>query len=647
MADYRALEELILSESDDAALSLVRADLQESYEFKKENWNAEQMRARWAAYRGDPSAFDWGKIPSIMPTPVNNLILLQVRHKISKLTRAPSKLNAKSRGDSLDEQTQLAVSAAKRRLQQKADEADWNTGRRRLALHASVQGCAYRAVGVQYEGLKPVIKTFRIRPEEWHMDPAAESLSSARWCAWRRYVSSDEIMDTMRKFDISPGGAGGDITTESDSGITLPDDAILLEARGARDHRWMPKSRVLLTDYWRKDDTMDLIYPCSKCGAKATVGRYDTGRALRPLLECQHCGHMEQKTPPRELFRQQRRYPGGRYIRIVGQGTVTYQGPPKITLRSTFPIIDYTWYETDDYTGMGEPQTLAAPQMNNNLASLLLLHNAIVNTHPKRSVLQGSLTKPLNNDPFDVVEMNAEGIAAGGIRVSQPGDVGQAARILLGDSKEMTYLLAGNDRTATGAQPETVRSGVGIARINAASDIALYLPQAQLFKADTQFFRIVQDICSQVDYPERMSIKNELTQETQDVMYEKGLMRVLHSIEVTGEQDTEEDREAYFSRALQLKSIGDPNVTWSMIEELSGIPQEYFDRAREEAIVAPQPMSVVEGGLGPAGAAAGGNAGAGAVRQAALGAVAPPQTKPPSLSRGAVKPIPNVGGTNG
>jgi len=648
LADYRLLENLIDTGSDDAALALVRADLQESSEYKRDHWNHSSVDARWRAARGDPSAFDWGKLPDGPGIrPVNNLSFMQIRHKVGKLTHSPSRISVLKPVESLvPSEERLYLSAAKKRLEMKAREARWDQKRVSLAIAAAVQGVAHRAVGVQYDGVRPIIRTWRIRSPEWHQDCSAETLADATWCAWRRYVSSDEMLDTLQKIEQGVYGSDATLTAEPDYGVTLQDDQILLQATGWKRDRWLPKSRILVTDYWRKDDTVDLTYPCTACGKRATMGQYRTQRAVRPLLECQHCGNMEKRFPQRQDVRLRRRYPGGRHIKIVGQGTVVYNGPAKMQLRNVFPIIEHRWYELDEWPGMGEIEMLAAPQMENNIASAMTLDNSIYNAHPKRWELKDSLLNKDNNDPANTLQYSEAGAQAGGLHQLPPGDLGAAARIMLEKSEQNTYRLAGNDPVAAGAQPDTIRSGVGIARINAASDISLFLPQRGVFAADTQFFEILQDICKMVDYADRVQVPVE-GGGVQSVMYERDMMKLIEEMEVTGEQEVEEQRETYFTRALQMKQLGDPTITWDLIHRLSGIPEEYFQEAESEvaahpesAMPLPQPASAGAPGAAapslsvlPGGRAAPNQAGA-----ALSGLLAPPQTRPPSRSRGTPTP---------
>lgn len=647
MADYRLLEDLIDTGSNEAALALVRADLSESSEYKKDNWNSASIQARWRAARGDPKAFDWGQIPDGPGIrPVNNLIYLQLRHKVGKLTRSPSRLSILKPVEALvSSQERLYISAAKARLEMKAREANWAAKRVSLSIAAGVQGVAHRAVGVQYDGVRPVIRTWKIRPEEWHQEPGAETLADANWCAWRRYVSSDQLLDTLQKIDAGQFGSDATLQVEPDQGVTLPDDLILLQATASREKRWQPKHRVLVTDYWRKDDTTDLTYPCSGCGKRATMGRYNTGRTVRPLLECQHCGFMEKKFPDRANVRVKLRYPGGRHIKIIGGGAVVWNGPAKMQLRDVFPIIEHRWYELDTWEGLSEPELLASPQMENNIASAMTLDNAISNAHPKRWELQKSRQNADNNDPTNIIQYDEAGAQAGGLHYLPPGELGAATRILLEKSEMNTYRLAGNDPVAFGAQPETVRSGVGISRIVAASEVALFLPQRGVYSADTQFYRIAQDLCKLVDYADHMTIPTE-GGGSQGIVYEREMMALIEELQVTGEQELDDQREAYFTRSLQLKQMGDPTITWDLLHRLSGIPEEYFQEAEAEAqqnaaSIMPAPGVAAPGASGAAptlsvlpGGRAAPPAQAGQTGAALSGLLAPPQVRPPSRSRG-------------
>lgn len=672
MADYQRVDELVRTESEDAALALVREDLQEAAQWKRDNWSAEMMRSRWAAFHGDPGVFDfpYRTKNSAGIKPVTNLSFIQIRHKIAKLTRPPIRLQVTTKTHDPTPDIRLALNAAKKRLEQKAKEANWRAGRRQMARDASVQGIGIRAIGVEYYGVKPRIIAPRVKGAEFYFDPAAEPqdlLGTASWVSWRRFVSTDRIGDTMKKFNIYPGGTGSDLDAEGDYGITLPDDQILLRGDFITDRGFRPSSRVLVTDYYRRDLTMDVYYPCSKCGRAATVGRYYTARQERPLFECQHCGKMETKMPARETMRQGLRYPYGRHIRVVGPGTVVYNGPCKFELQDVFPFVVMPWYEDDTPKGMSEIELLNSPMTSHNLAEAMLGDNAVYNTHPKKVALQDSITKADNNDPSNIIEMTEQGIAVGGLKQLEPGQVGEAAKILLQTSKENTYILAGNDPVAHGGQPSTVRSGVGIGRIVAASEVALYTVEDQFFESDERFYRILRDLLAKVDYPQEMFVRNESTGLEQPMQYDRMLMRLIADIEVSTEARADQDREERYTRAFELKMAGDPVVDWDMLHELSGIEPDVWQRALQRAqnrpslpgqnpiddilpgATGPPPLSVVQGGRGAAPAMGGGPdaVGAGPIRQQIAGRHAPPQHRPPAISRGKQVPTSPAGGGGG
>src|SRR5258706_6698475 len=566
--------------------------------------------------------------------------------------RAPTRLNVFSKSSDPSPDVKLALNAVKQRLDQKAREANWKGAKRIMAIDAAVQGIGIRAIGVEWNGIRPALKTFRVRPPEWHCDPAAEPhdvLGTSSWCAWRRFVGSDRMLNTIKKFGISPGGAGGDLSVEGDRGITLPDDEILLRGGFEKERTWLPGSRILVTDYYRRDDTMDLYYPCSKCGRRATVGRYNTGRSVRPNFECQHCGKSESKMPARETMRQGLRYPYGRHIRIVGPGTVVYNGPSKLELEDAFPFVLMPWIEGQLYPGISEMEIQNSPQMLQNLALAMLAANAIFKTHPKRVIVKDGIVKPDNNNPANVIEISEQAAAGRGLEELQPAGIGEAAKILLHTSKEDSYLVSGNDPVAHGAQPETLRSGVGVKTVIAASEVALYLTQDILYSAETRFFRITRDICRKVDYPQQMFVQNDMTGMEQPYQYENTLMNLAVKVEVSAEKEIDQEREELYSRALELKSQGDPGIDWELLHELSGIPPDIFERARQRMIAPPGPgarqidqiipgasggapaLSVLPGGRQPAPAPGGGGAGmlgAARIRQETAGRNAPTQLRP-------------------
>lgn len=667
MAEYQALEELLLTESEDAALAIVRDDLRECSDYKRDNWPAETLKARWAAYHGDPAIFDWSRVqnaPGIRP--VHNLTFIQIRHKVGKLTRPPTRLNTYTRTSDPTPQIRFALNAAKKRLEQKAKEANWRGARRTLARDAAVQGLGIRAIGVEYSGVRPKLRSWRVRGPEWYFDPCAEPhdlLGTASWVAWRRYVGSDKLIDTLRKFDVPAGAGGGDLDAEGDSGITLPDDEILLRGDMIQSRTWLPYGRVLVTDYYRKDQTMDLYYPCSKCGRQATVGRYITARTVRPLLECQHCQNMEKRMPDRESFRQGMRYPFGRHIRILGSGTVVYNGPCKMDLEDVYPFVCMPWFEDETPKGMSEVEVQHSAQSTHSLALAMTSDNAIYNAHPKRWIRTGGITKPDNNDPGNIMEVSEEAAAEGGVHVMPAGNIGESAKILLSESKDSSYELGGNDRVAHGGEPTTVRSGVGIGRIVAASEVSLYSNQDIFYEAETRFYRIVRDIMRKVDYPQEMFVRNDSTGMDQSIMYDRMLMNLIADLEVTTEQQVDQEREELYSRAVELKGLGDPFIDWEMLHELSGIPPDILMRAMQrvsqsppgtraiDAILpgaggGPPPLSVIPGGRTAAPALGQGAdaMGAGRVRQESAGRHAPPQHRPPSRSRGMQTPASPLGG---
>jgi len=674
VTDFQRVDDLVRTESEDAALSLVREDLNEASKWKQDNWSAQTLRNRWSAFHGDPDAYQWPYRTKNTAgvRPVTNLTFIQIRHKIAKLTRPPVRLNVTTKTMDPTPEVRFALNAAKKRLEQKAKEANWGAARRAMARYASVEGIGIRAIGVEYYGLKPRIIAPRVRGSEFYFDPAAEPqdlLGTASWVSWRRLVSTDRVAETMRKFGLSPSNAAPNLDVEGDYGITLPDDQILIRGdfRGGRE--WSPASRIMVTDYYRRDLTMDVYYKCSKCGGAATVGRYNTGRTERPMFECQHCGKMETKLPDREQMRQGLRYPYGRHIRIMGAGAVVYNGPCKLELQDVFPFVVMPWYEDETPKGMSEVELIDAPQNMHNLAEAMLGDNAVYNTHPKRVVLQDSITKADNNDPGNIMEMTQEGIAAGGMKQLEPGQVGEAAKIILQTSDANSYKLAGNDPVAHGGAPSTIRSGVGIGRIVAASEVSLYSVEDQFFEAETRFYRILRDMLAKVDYPQEMFVRNDASGLEEAMQYDRMLMRLIADIEVTTEARIDQEREELYSRAVELKGLGDPMVDWEMLHELSGIPPDVWQRSLQRAASkpappgmnpidqilpgatgGPPPLSVVQGGRGAGPAPGGGgpdSLGAGRLQQQIAGRNAPPQHTPPARSRGMQTPQSPAGGGGG
>jgi hypothetical protein len=654
---------------------MVREDLLASSEFKKVYWSSDKLKNRRKALRGDPEVFIW-PYPSIGGTvsrPVVNWTWRQVNHMVSKLTRVPVRINTSLRSPSPDPQVRLRLAAIKHRLEDLAQESGWKRSRRVLAEDAATFGYGIRAVGLEFSGPKPRVRTWRVGPEEWHQDPSSDTampLETASWCAWRRYVPRQKVQASLERAGLTDAASlSRDLADDSrDPGVALPDDVILMRNQRDAVSPYMPEHPTLVTDYYRRDPTFDVYYQCSSCGDTATMTPIKHQGETFPLFQCQHCGKREKKPPDIQSMQQGLRYPYGRHIRIFGRSHIDYDGPNMLELEDVLPFTAMTWYDGEYYPGYSAIELANAPQILNNVAIAMLSDNAVFNTHPKRQILKDGLAKPDNNNPAEIMEVTQEAWAAGGVKQLPPGQAGEAAKILLEQSVHSMYAVLGNDPVAMGSQPDTVRSGVGIARVIAASEVGLYTIQDNLYASESRFFRMLRDIARMIDAPRTISVQDRSAGKTTGFPYNRFMMQPDVQVEVVSDNEIDQQREELFSRAMELKQTGDPNVTWTMLEDLSGIPADVWQRAHDEAQdqqppVMPGMPPGAPGAPGPAGAAPGsmpaarpgmpampsgpsGNGSTGIPNAvlARAGGHAPTQLRPPSRSRTVPTPSPSGGG---
>lgn len=649
---------LYTEESKDEALNLVARDLLASSRFKREYCPTEKVLLRRRAYEGDPEAYefpydsDWGA------GLVNNWMLRQINHKVGKLSRPPVRLNLRHRDLDESDGTRLMLTALRRRFEQKAREARWRQGRRKMLLDASKVGFGVRCVGLAYDRNRYVIRTLRVRAEEFHMDPTAEWFEDAEWMCWRRYVSGSKLGDTLlRHKDLRPQGAGTDLISDSrPTEISLPDDRILADGRGVGDKgsAYLGPDPYLVSDYYRKDQSQDFYYPCPGCGRYTGVSRHREGAMTVPVYKCAACGYEAKKSPPRDVMKRMARYPNGRHIRIVGPSEVDYAGPNRAKLEDVFPFVGMVWYDGETWNGLSEVQQLAAPQIYNMIAMNMLADNSFAGPHAKVVIPKDGVEGGWNNDATQPIEVSSECWSQGGPKQMPPQDISSSTRILLDRSLEDLFLLAANSPESQGQAPDTVRSGVGIARIVAASDVGLYLTNESLIEADARFFRLVRDYCRMVDGPADIPVQAP-DGTPGSYSYDRSLMSPAIDIEVLTERDVDAEREELFSRAVEMRSMGVPEADGQMLLELSGIPDDVVQRARERARAAQAQQEAL--GLPPSIATSPGGApapppqngsGNGAMPPAIAARIggqhAPTQTRPPSRSRGASTPSAPFGG---
>lgn len=644
---------LITEESDSEALSLVSKDLQSSDKFKREFCPTEKVVRRRRAYEGDPEAYEFPYDSKWGARLINNWMLRQINHKVGKLSKPPVRLNLKqSRGDDSDEM-RLMLTAIRKKLEEKGRQAKWRNGRRHMLMDASKVGFGVRCVGLVYDRTRYLIRTLRVRAEEFHMDPTAEGFDDAEWMSWRRYVVGSKLGDTLKRHpELSPAGAGSGLTIDSrPQEIALSDDRILIYGRnlGDKGTAYLGLDPYLLTDYYRKDQTQDFYYPCPGCGRYAGVSRFREEGQTVSLYKCAACKRETKKTPPRDVLRRLARYPNGRHIRIIGPGTVDYQGPNRAKLEDVFPFVGMAWYEGEVWPGISEVQQLAAPQIYNQVAMAMLSDNAFTGAHSKVIIPKDGIEGGWNNDGNQPIQVSQECWQMGGPKNLPPTDISSSARLLLERSLEDLFLLAANSPESQGQAPDTIRSGVGIARIVAASDVGLFLTNESLVEADARFYRIVRDYCRMIDSPSEVPMTApDGTPGTYS--YDRTLMTPDIEVEVLTERDVDQEREELFSRAVEMRGMQVREVDDQMLLELSGIPDDVIQRARERANA--QAYRLDEAGMAPAisgsgpptnGAPPTGGLPASIAARVA-GAHAPKQTRPPSRSRGAVAPTAPFGG---
>lgn len=661
MADQTPLERLAINEDHEAILELVQRDIQQSYEFKRTHWPHDKLSNRRRAYRGDPGVFAWpyATLNAVQgPRPVNNWTFRQINHKVGKLTRTPTRITLAVEGATNDPEARIRLAALKKRLEMKGREARWKRARRIMAKDAAVTGLGVRAVGLDLSGPTPKIQTWPVMGEEYHRDPGAETLREALWTAWRRWVDEDTISGTLAKagYDRAPGGSRMDLVLDGrDPDVAFPDDLILTREVDQVNGPYIPIRRILLTDYYRRDNTIDVYYSCPECGQEATVGRQMYKGQTYPVFHCQRCDTTlkANQVPSWDTMSKGMRYPYGRHIRILGKSEIVYAGPNKLPLQRCHPFIEMGWYDSDHFVGYAETELLNSPQVMNNVALAMIADNAIFNAHPKKVIVAGGLMKPDNNNPGDWIEVEEK--AVGSVQQLPPGPVGEAAKILLERSIQDSYALPGNDPVAHGAQPDTIRSGVGIARVVAASEVSLYLLQDALFDADQDFYEIARDICREIDTPALINVPNEANGLTTEYPYDRTLMQPHVGVAVSADRELDQEREELFTRALQLYQIGDPWIDWDLLHQLSGLPEDLIaaaqNRVRARAggldpMMIQQLMgqqsgtSSVNGGR-PAGKGGGNGAGGppspgmNRMKQSFEGARTVGQVRPPSRSRGA------------
>lgn len=655
-------------ESDEEALALVRRDLEASDKFKRDFCPTEKVVNRRLAYEGDPEAYDFPYDADWGAKLVNNWMLRQINHKVGKLSRSPTRLNLRHRRGLDDDDTRLMLAAVQKRLIQKGREANWREGRRKLLLDAAKVGFGVRCIGLRYDRRGYIVCSWRVRAEEFHMDPAAEGPNDAEWMTWRRYVAGTKIPKTIQAHrDLKPQGAGGTLVSDSRGmDIALSDDRILMQGRGSsRGATPFVPDPYLVTDYYRKDQTQDYYYPCPGCGEMTGVSRMrdvQNPALITPVYRCARCGTQAKKAPELSSMRRAARYPYGRHIKIVGPGTVDYHGPSKMKLQDVFPFVFLAWYEGETWNGISEVQQLAAPALYNMIAMNMVADNAFSNAHPKVMVPKDGIESGWNNNPDDVLELSEGAWAQGGAKRLETGEVAPSVRILLDRSIQDLFLLAANSPESQGQAPETLRSGVGFRSVVAASEVGLFLTMEALTEADATFYRIVRDLCAMVDSPAEIPMvapngtPGNYSYDRSVLAHEGGCSPI--DIEVLTDRDVDQEREELFSRAMEMKGLGVIGIDDEVLLRLSGIPEDVIGAARERARMqqAEQAASGMApelgGGLGSPPGAAGppspspnGGTLPPAIAARLGGQRAPRPTRPPVRSRGAMTAqTPTLGG---
>ena len=641
-------------ESDDEALSLVRRDLQSSEKFKKEFCPTEKIQLRRRAYEGDPDAYDFPYDSEWGARLVNNWMLRQINHKVGKLSKSPSRLNTSDANGDDDDETRLRMVAIRRRLEFKAREARWHQGRRRMLLDAAKVGFGVRCVGLKFDRGRWVIRNWRVRGEEFHMDPTAEfMLDDAEWTSWRRYVTSTKLSETLARLKgIAPAGAGASLSNDTrPQEISLSDDQIIAQGRslGDKGASLLGVDPILVTDYYRVDQSQDFYYQCPGCGRMAGVSQVEQGGSRVPVFKCAACKKELRKAPPRDQIKRNPRYPNGRHIRILGGGTIDYRGPNRMRLEDVHPFVGAVWYEGETWNGISEVQQLQSAQIYNDVVMSMLADNAFSGGHSKIQVPKDGIVSGWGNSTDRPLEVSTECWSAGGAKTLQPADISSSARVLLDRSIQDLFLLAANSPESQGQAPETLRSGVGFRSVVAASEVGLYLNLEGLMEADARFYRIVRDLCGMVDRPTQIQmIAPDGTPGT--YQYDRSLMGPQVEIEIRTDRDVDAEREELFSRGMEMRQLQVQGVDDGMLLELSGIPDDIIRRARERVAAQPPlgPAGLppeINTGLAPTGMPGqNGNAVPSQAMNRLAGKMAPKPSRPPSRSRGQLPAGAGMGG---
>lgn len=663
MAD-EVVRPLETGETDDEALALVRRDLLSSEKFKREYWPSDKVVLRRRAYEGDPEAFDFPYDSEWGARLVPNWMLRQINHKVGKLAKSPTRLNTRHRDGKDDDDTRLLMAAAQHRLERKGREAGWPDGRRRMLLDAAKTAFGVRCIGLVYDRNRYYLKNWRVRAEEFHMDGTAEFFDDAEWMSWRRYVSSSKLGDSLaRNPGVRPAGAGSSLVPDSrPSDISLSDDRILSQGRGlgGRGSATMGTDPILVTDYWRKDQSQNYYFPCPNCDRYAGVSMIRTAPdKLTPQYKCGACGKDVKKTPKRDTLRRMARYPFGRHIRILGGSSIDYRGPNRLKLQDVFPMVGMAWYDGETWNGISEVQQLAAPVILNMVAQNMLADNAFANVHGKVVIPKEGIEGGWNNDPNIPLEVSGECWQQGGPKPLNMGDFSASGRILLERSTTDLFLLAANSPESQGQAPDTLRSGVGLRSVIAASEVGLYLTQLSLLSADARFYRIARDLLGMMDSPAQIPmVAPDGTPGSYD--YDRTVMSSMVDVEVLTDRDVDQEREELFSRASEMRQMQVAAADDDMLLELSGIPEDILYRARQRAqVLQAQQAAMQQAGalppeLGampakpqptPGGQPNGnGHSTMPPAIAARMGANAPRPTRPPSRSRGGQTPSTPFGG---
>lgn len=651
MAQEPSIDPLVTDHDDSYALALVKQDLEASDRFKREYWPTTKILNRRKVYEGDPEALGWPYESSWGVRPFNNFIFRQINHKISKLMKSPVRLNTRHRRGLDDVETKMMLDAVRMQLERRAREAQWSMGRRLMALDAAKTSFGVRCVGLQYSRGGYKVRNWRVRAEEFHMDPTAEGMDDALWKCWRRYSLAERLGDSLsRHKGLSPAGAGGSLAPDSrPSEIALSDDRILLWGRGPNDRGSSSHGldMYMVSDYYRDDETQDIYYPCSSCQNYVGMSKVRSEGRVTPVFKCPLCGKEEKQNPPTELMKRVARYPNGWHIRLLNN-EIDYNGENRLRLETGDPLVGMAWYDGEAWPGFSETQLLAAPQLMDQIANAMLADAAFSGAHSKTYTVKDAVKSGWNNNPDDIIEISREAMASGGMKTLPPADVSPAVRLLQQNSRENMYLLPGLSPEAQGQAPDTLRSGVGLQRVQLASEIGLYLPLDSLTKADQRFYKILRDLCAMIDKPTNipMAAPGGITGE---YAYDRGLMREPFDVEVITDRDIDEQREEVFSRAMEMKLAQVQGVDDEMLLELSGIPNDVQMRAKQR--VAMQYNAQASMGLPPSLGSTPPALGVGSNRGAPpntgipaqtgplnkmQGRLAPSPTRPPARSRGSI-----------